>query len=129
MMLGKLAVHYYRPDFTEGQARQLILDYLDDLADFPLHVTEKAIRAYRCDPGSEFFPKLGRLIELAKRAERDAEAPSKPLPALRESRSIRWWSQCKLLWKPHWRESEVPMGEKVRDVPGGPMRDPERVVF
>ncbi len=62
-LLAKLALHYWRPDFTEGQARQLYLDYLDDLRDYAVADIKTAIQAYRTDGTNKFFPSSGQIID------------------------------------------------------------------
>lgn len=65
-MLSKLAMHYWRPDFTPGQMRHLMADYLEDLRGFtPVQVAE-ACAKYRRDAANKFFPRTGQLLELLK---------------------------------------------------------------
>jgi len=134
MALSKLAVHYYRPDFTEGQAKSLISDMVGDLGEFSVGEIEAAIAAYRQAPPSagkaKYFPDSGTLRKLAsdERAHRRAVAAA-PVQAVWPGRPLMWWMRAKQLWHPSWIENDVPMGEKVRDVIGGPLRDPARVVF
>lgn len=110
-MLSKLAVHYYRPDFTEAQAKSLISDMVEDLSDFAVHEVESAIRAYRRDANNKFFPTSGALREpiLDERKEqRHLERIGKrPLPT--DPRPIMWWMLPEQLWKPHWRETDIPI--------------------
>jgi hypothetical protein len=63
MLLGQLAVHYWRPDFTEGQARQLYRDYLDDLRSYRVADIDLAIKSYRRDGQNKFYPTSGQLID------------------------------------------------------------------
>lgn len=56
--------------------------------------------------------------------------PSKSIStAIKPSRPMRWWMQPKQLWKPDWNERDVPTGHRIRDVIGGKLREPERVLF
>jgi len=111
VLLAKLAVHYYRPDFTEGQAKSLISDMVHDLVEFDVPEVELAIREYRQDAHNRFFPTSGALRApiLAGRKERaEAEKISrKPLP--NDTRPIMWWCLPEVLWKPHWHESDIPI--------------------
>lgn len=105
-MLSKLAQHYYRPDFTDAQARTLIEDYLHDLMEFDLEEVEFAIATYRTSD-ERFFPRSGQLRKIiaTRAAERAATARicDRPLP---DSRPHFWWLQDH--WKPSWKESEIP---------------------
>jgi len=130
-MLAKLAQHYYRPDFTEGQARQLIRDYLHDLAEFDLRDVDAGVTAYRRDPKSKFFPTVGQLRERILEAQKDRLASArmgtaKARPQFGDSRPIMWWALPKNLWQPHWSESDVPFDMRVKDAPGGKWRWPHR---
>lgn len=64
MLLGKLALVYWRPDFQPGQAKQLYLQYVDDLREFPMSEIVAAVEAYRRDGGNRFFPTPGDLRKL-----------------------------------------------------------------
>ncbi len=63
-MLGQLALHYWRPDFTKDQARLLYGDYIHDLSAYPKALIENAIAIYRRKPDAQWFPKVGQLIAL-----------------------------------------------------------------
>lgn len=108
-MLSRLAVHYYRADFKPEHAASLIRDLLEDLSEFALSDVEMAIRVYRMDPKSKFFPTSGQLRALAMQARQDhTEAKRGPIkPVLGESRPLMWWTKPKKLWKDHWREDEI----------------------
>lgn len=112
--LMSLSVHYYRPDFTEGQARVLIRDMLEDLAEFTPEQVDAAIRSYRRDPKSKFFPTSGQLIEKATQARKEqveadkAARSRKAIPEFGDSRPLMWWTQAPYLWKPHWKEADIP---------------------
>ena len=129
LMLSKLAVHYYRPDFTEGQARSLIADMVVDLSEFTLGEVEAAIVAYRQQapsPGkAKYFPDSGTLRQLAS-AERKhrREVQAAPVRALFPGRPLMWWMRSKRLWHPTWLENDVPEGELIRDELAGPLRAP-----
>lgn len=111
---------YFSRDFTAEQAKVVIADYVQDLSEFAVCDIEDAIRQYRRDPLAEFFPKPGRLCELCSGARSDriarenckpGSAPKNLVPEFGESRPIRWWDHPKQLWRPHWKESEIPMAE------------------
>lgn len=65
-MLVKLSAHYWRPDFSEGQARQLIADFIDALTPYSLGDIQRAIKAYYTAPENKFFPHPGALIGLIR---------------------------------------------------------------
>lgn len=75
IILGKLAVHYYRPDFNQAAAQSMISDMVEDLGDYPLYEIETAIKRYRQNGENRFFPTPGQLISLLK--------PPKPEPKCR----------------------------------------------
>lgn len=134
LCLSKLAVHYYRPDFTEGQAKVLITDMVNDLSDYRFDEIEIAARDYRKDAENKFFPRSGQLINLVtaerreRRLAREAGRKRGPSgPDLRAypdglSRPLMWWMKPRKLWKPSWREAEVPDGEMVNDEETGALR-------
>lgn len=62
--LLRLQAHYWRPDFTQAQARELYADYIEDLAELPPDLLDEAIRRYRRDPSAKFFPRSGDLLGL-----------------------------------------------------------------
>lgn len=104
----------------------MIADYILDLAEFDVSDVEEAVRQYR-KSGAEFFPKPGVLDKLASTVRSQRHATTKPLkPEFGDTRALMWWTFPKTDWKAHWRECEVPSGQKVQDVRGGKFRDPQR---
>lgn len=67
-LLAKLALHYWRPNFTDQQAKQLYMDYIGDLKIYPLDVIDQAVGVYRRNAKNKWFPKSGELIELCEAA-------------------------------------------------------------
>lgn len=61
LLLAKLAIVYWRPDFTPGQARELYTQYLDDLRPFAFADIAEAIEKYRQDAENKFYPLPGQL--------------------------------------------------------------------
>ena len=113
-LLGRLALHYYRPDFTEKQAMLLIADMLDDLRDFSIPQIETACRAWRKKPEATYFPKSGQLIGLMKESLEASIARRRALaPAYRADRMIE--QQRKPL-KP-WRQVLAENGRLPPDEP------------
>ena len=123
ILLSKLAIHYYRPDFSEGQARQLISDMVQDLIEFPVPEIDMAITLYRRDPANKYFPTPAalRAIVLLGRKERAAldRMGQKVTPV---NRPLMWWHRPKSRWNVGWLEADVPRGELVRDTEDGPLR-------
>ena len=117
--LLQLGSHYWTPDFTPAQAKHLLADYLEDLALFGVREVEIACRSWRQDTKNKRFPRAAELIQRI----RDYRAPKSDnkKPAF-GGRPILWWMQPKEIWPLHWRETEVPMGEMVKDVRGGKPR-------
>ena len=103
---------------------------VEDLEEFPVSEIQAAIRQYRQDPNSRFFPTSGALRGVIAQARRERAAQDRRAPRIKlVSRPIGWWNLPRSWWSkwnPDWKESEVPAGELIRDVPGGPFRQPER---
>jgi len=77
-MLTQLMLHYPRPDFTDGQARQVCLDMADDFAEVPGDIMAEACREWRRTEKwfprpSELLAKARGMVEDRKRALRDVE--------------------------------------------------------
>lgn len=89
--LTKLAMHYWRPDFTPGQMRHLMADYLEDLRGHsPAEIADACAR-YRRNPENKFYPRSGQLLELMKiepwcRLQTYHAPPA--LPAPRKTKSV-----------------------------------------
>lgn len=129
MLLMRLAMNYYRPDFTEGQAKLMVKDMVGDLDTYHVNEIDVAIQKYRRDASNRFFPRSGQLIDLieANRKERrelDRYA-SKP-DTKGKSRPLMWWMKPKTMWDVSWRECEVPDGEMIRERHGASFREPAR---
>lgn len=71
-ILSRLALHYWRPDFDQGQFRNLLGDFLDDLKAYQPAQISAACDAYRRS-GEKFFPTPGQLLKFIK-----ADSPSRP---------------------------------------------------
>lgn len=130
-MLAGLSSHFWTPDFTPAQAAARYRDYTDDLAGCTIAEIEVAIREYRLRPKipgrMKPFPGSDDLLEIvqANRKHR-REVENMGRPVRQESRPIWWWAQSRKLWQAHWRESEVPLGERVQDEKTGKLREPVR---
>lgn len=115
MALARMAIHFYRPDFTEQHAKLLIQDYVTDLSDLDTCDVETAIRTYRQAPPQpgkpKYFPDSATLRQLAVAAAKDRILMSRPLKPLTDSRPIMWWLRPQESWKPNWRESDIPQDE------------------
>lgn len=64
--LLRLQGHYWRPDFSPAQARELYEDFMDDLGHIPPDILDEACAAYRRDPEARFFPRPGQLLAIAE---------------------------------------------------------------
>lgn len=130
-MLSKLAVHYYRADFTEAQARSQIGDMVQDLIEFPVPEVEMAITIYRQTPPLpgkvKYFPDSSALRAIVLEGRRDRAALDRiaPVSAVSVSRPCMWWTRPKNRWNFDWREADVPDGELIKDITGGPFRRPQ----
>lgn len=133
-LLAKLAAHpQFAPwgETSEVQFQSMAVDIVNDLAEFSLIEIESGIIGYRNNPRSKGFPSPGMLKELCQRARTARQEASRPSlkATVHAARPICWWMKSRRLWRPEWREDEVPSGEKVRDPVTDRLRDPERVVF
>lgn len=61
IQLARLALMYWRPDFTPGQAKQLYEMYLDDLSVYSFYDITKACEKFRQNADNKFFPTSGQL--------------------------------------------------------------------
>lgn len=111
----------------------MIQDMVRDLADLAIIDVERAIETYRKTPFpmGKFkpFPDSGLLRKLAgdERKHREEVQGAPPVkPEFGESRPHFWWGQRRQWWQPHWRESDIPRGELVRDQVTGKLREPQR---
>lgn len=119
--LARLAAHpNFTPgaDLTEGQFAAMAQDFVTDLDEFTLTEIDSAILAYRQDPRARGFPTPGRLRELASRARQDRAAASRPRTNLGDVRPCLWWLRPRALWRPNWRESDIPAGEMYKGEDG-----------
>ena len=137
--LLQLGSHFWTPDFTRAQARALLADYLDDLGKFSINEVEVACRDWRRDVKNTKFPRAAQicaLIEQDRKDRRERKAstdkgfkPSamdkRPYPD-GQSRAILWWHLPRKLWKPEWRESDVPDGELILDPETNKLRQAHR---
>ena len=64
--LLRLQGHYWRPDFSPAQARELYEDFMDDLGHIPPDILDEACAAYRRDPEARYFPRPGQLLAIAE---------------------------------------------------------------
>lgn len=113
LMLARLSSHYYRPDFSQGQATLLVEDMADDLSEFTFAEIENAIRDYRRDNANKFYPRSGDLIALiqGKRKARATDAAQGDKGPVRfefgDSRPLAWEYLRKQFWKPHWSADDL----------------------
>lgn len=120
LLLSKLAINYYRPDFTEGQAKQLISTMVSDLEEFPVPEVDRAITLYRRQPAApgkqKYFPDvsvLRNIIIVGQRERAALERDQKGKPKVeQESRPLMWWCHPKERWKPHWREDDIQAAQR-----------------
>ena len=68
-ILSKLALHYWRPEFSESQAKQLLQDFLQDLERYAVRDIEYACKVYRQNPENKFYPTPGQLLGILGRYE------------------------------------------------------------
>lgn len=67
-VIGRRFALYPQPQRSEGEWAAWWADYFEVLADVPWHALEAGMAAHIADPASEFLPKPGKLLELARTA-------------------------------------------------------------
>jgi len=123
----QLGVHFWPPDVTAGQARSKLADYIRDLEKYRVSELENFCSRWRLDATKKKFPMIGEVVahlddhrrHVTAMAEKDKRGPV-------TSRPLMWWHRPKSRWDAGWRETDVPAGQKIRDVDGGALRDPNR---
>lgn len=92
--ISRLALHFWRPDFTPRQVKSVMSDYLDDLAGRSAWEVAEACKAWRRDGANRFFPTPGQLLALMPRPEPPPrQQPYIPPPmtdAAREAKLAAW---------------------------------------
>lgn len=84
-ILSRLALIYWRPDFTQEQARLVIENYLSDLEGYTPAEVDAACAKYRQLPTSEYFPKPGQLLAILNPAPKYPDIPPRRLPTFRSA--------------------------------------------
>lgn len=79
--LARLALHYWRPDFTDKQAALLISDYIRDLEGYSVIQVERACMVFRKGPENKFFPRSGELLAILNPPKAEWDLPPRRLPA------------------------------------------------
>ncbi len=64
--LGRLSLHFWRPDFTPEQAKLLYEDFAHDMQGVTADELRAACQTWRTDPLNNFFPTPGKLLEIVK---------------------------------------------------------------
>lgn len=64
--LGKLSLHYWRPDFTPEQAKHFNADFVSDLDGVTVAELANACAAWRRNAANRFFPRPGELLVLIR---------------------------------------------------------------
>lgn len=109
--MAKLVVNYWTPEMTPEQARWRYQTFFEDLAGCSEPELRHACGEYRRNVENKFFPTSAQLLDIITK-RRLAERPFAARGDLpKESRPNLWWLLP--IWKPHWRESEIPI-EEVR---------------
>lgn len=106
-MLGKLALHYWRPDFSEQQAKLLFADFVEDLREYSPERIEAACTAYRRNPENRFFPTPGQLRACIPPLKVEAVYGSGDTRTSL-NRPTGWYLRPRDKWLPEWREDEAP---------------------
>lgn len=64
--LSRLALHYWRPDFTPKEAAKLNADYLEDLRGITVGELMAACKEWRRNADNRFYPTSGQMFALVK---------------------------------------------------------------
>lgn len=102
------------------QARLLISDYLEDLAEFTIEQLQRAVVDYRRDGKNKFFPKIGELRDLISPPRETQWHPPgytgrKAMLEFGDPRPLCWEMRPRRLWAKHWRVEDLDLA-----------RDPDR---
>jgi hypothetical protein len=62
--LANLRLHFPTSDVAEQEASVLMRDYLTDMATYPADIIHRACIEYRRDVESQYFPKIGKLLNI-----------------------------------------------------------------
>lgn len=73
VMLGRLSLHYWRPNFTEEKNALIVDDYCRDLHGVTVQELADAIEQYRKKIGERYFPTIAQLNKLIGDAVADRE--------------------------------------------------------
>lgn len=103
--LGKLALHYWRPDFTPEQAKQMYGDFVTDLDGVTAQELADACQEWRLDPLNRFFPTPGQLRELVRDRLTDRKVMAAGAAYLLE-----------ILDQPAAREGEAPISDRLHEL-------------
>lgn len=109
--LFRLGQHYWPKDFSKGQAKEFLKDYLDDLAMFTAAELENACRDWRQNAANKRYPRSAELMSLAHAVRASKANEVKEIRPMLNPRPSLWWLLPKDLWKPHWKESEIHLYE------------------
>jgi len=97
-VLGRRFALYPQPERTDAEWAAWWSDYFETLGGVPWSALEAAMAAYVRDPSSEFMPKPGRLLELAR------NTPNKAVRAYdRASKAVAYAQQAAALPAPSER--------------------------
>lgn len=97
-VIGRRFALYPQPERSDGEWAAWWSDYYDALGNVPWSALEAAMAAYVADPASEFMPKPGRLLELAR------STPNKAVRAYdRASKAVAYHEQVAALPPPSER--------------------------
>ena len=93
---------------AHGQAKEWLKDYLEDLSPFNAADVEIVCREWRQDASNKRFPRSAEVRNMAFTVRSERALAALPRQAAMESRPQLWWLQPRELWKPHWREEDIP---------------------
>lgn len=88
----------------------MIEDFVSDICEFPVPEIECALQEYRRNGKNKFYPTPGAIREIILEGRKERAAMDKIGDPVRnfDSRPFLWWLLPRPLWRPQWREDDIP---------------------
>lgn len=106
--LFRLGQHYWPKDFSAGQSKEFLKDYLEDLSGFNAAEVENACRDWRQNAANKRYPRSAELILAARDIRQRKVDAMNPVHPFTGTRPTLWHFQPRERWQPNWKENEIP---------------------